>query len=219
MEIGTFGFVEYASLTHKERLEDIMSHVNFTTKSFTYAENYAAWETDEVIGFELGRNLGLASAAIFLITLAMLADLKLCCLVLLTVGLTIVDVIGMIYFWGLTIDTVSCMGIIVVVGLCVDYSAHIAHSFRVSEAATGQERAIDALVTIGPAILNGGVTTFLALVFLGFSNSYGYIVMFKVFSLSVIFGLWHGLVFLPVLLTVVGGGHASVEDVAEKKVI
>ena len=37
-----------------------------------------------------------------------------------------------------------------------------------------------ALSTIGPAILNGGTTTFLALVLLAFSTSYAYIALFKV---------------------------------------
>ena len=35
---------------------------------------------------------------------------------------------------------------------------------------------------MGPAILNGGITTFLALFFLAFSQSYAFIVFFKVSS-------------------------------------
>ena len=69
------------------------------------------------------------------------------------------------------------------------------------------DRAAVALTTIGPAILNGGVTTLLALAFLTYSQSYTFHVFFKVFSLSVAFGLFHGLVFLPVLLMLLGGGN------------
>jgi Niemann-Pick C1 protein len=134
---------------------------------------------DKVIAVELARNLALAMVCVFFITLVLLVNIKLCLLVLLTVVLTLVDIMGLIYFWGLTIDTIVCMGVVLVVGLCVDYSAHIAHSFSVAEGTTNQERATFALVAIGPAIFNGGTTTFLALVFLGFSNSYAYVVMFK----------------------------------------
>ena len=49
---------------------------------------------------------------------------------------------------------------------------------------TKSERASNALTTMGPAILNGGVTTVLALSLLGFSKSYAYIVFFKVDRLS-----------------------------------
>ena len=53
--------------------------------------------------------------------------------VLSCVLLTLVDITGMIHFWGLTIDTISCVNIVLGVGLCVDYSAHIAHAFIVSK--------------------------------------------------------------------------------------
>ena len=48
---------------------------------------------------------------------------------------------------------------------------------------------------MGPAILNGGITTFLALFFLAFSQSYAFIVFFKVSSSSFLFGMnmVHGL--------------------------
>ena len=43
-----------------------------------------------------------------------------------------VDVGGCMYFWGLTIDTVTSINLIVAIGLTVDYSAHIAHTFMVT---------------------------------------------------------------------------------------
>jgi predicted RND superfamily exporter protein len=46
-------------------------------------------------------------------------------MVLLCVILTLVDVLGGMYFWDLTIDTVSCIDLVLAIGLCVDYSAHI----------------------------------------------------------------------------------------------
>jgi hypothetical protein len=45
------------------------------------------------------------------------------------------DVMGFIYFWGLTIDTVSTINLLIAIGLTVDYSAHIAHTFMTE---TGQ---------------------------------------------------------------------------------
>ena len=41
--------------------------------------------------------------------------------------------VGMLHFWDLTIDTLSCINIVLAIGLCVDYSAHIAHAYIVSE--------------------------------------------------------------------------------------
>lgn len=33
------------------------------------------------------------------------------------------------HFWGLTIDVVTCVQLILAIGLAVDYSAHIGHCF------------------------------------------------------------------------------------------
>ncbi len=41
-----------------------------------------------------------------------------------------------------------------------------------------------ALNTFGPAVLHGGATTLIALVFLSLANSYPYIVVLKVFSMG-----------------------------------
>ena len=41
--------------------------------------------------------------------------------------------VGMLHFWGITVDTLSCINIVLAIGLCVDYSAHIAHAFIVSK--------------------------------------------------------------------------------------
>ena len=40
-----------------------------------------------------------------------------------------VDVVGLVYWWGLTIDTVTSINTILAVGLAVDYAAHIGHTF------------------------------------------------------------------------------------------
>ena len=85
---------------------------------------------------------------------------------------------------GLTIDTISCVSIVLVIGLCVDYNSHIAHAYIVSFGSS-RERATHALTEIGPAVLNGAITTFLALVFLAFSQGYAFIVFFRCVSLIV----------------------------------
>ena len=46
------------------------------------------------------------------------------------------------------------------------------------------------LENIGPAVLNGGVSTMLAFVLLANSKSYVFITFFKVFFMVVVFGLF-----------------------------
>ena len=47
------------------------------------------------------------------------------------VNLLQVDVAGLMYYWDLTIDTVSTVVIIIAVGLSVDYASHVGHTFLV----------------------------------------------------------------------------------------
>jgi hypothetical protein len=54
------------------------------------------------------------------------------------------------------------------------------------------------------AVMNGGFSTFLAFVLLANSKSHVFITFFRVFLLVVVFGLFHGLTLLPVILSWIG---------------
>ena len=99
---------------------------------FTIGRVYGSWEIDKVIAQELMRNLMLAVACVFAITLILLSDFTVACLTLVCVLFSLVNVVGFLHFWGMTIEVLSCSNIVMSVGLCVDYSAHISHAFLVS---------------------------------------------------------------------------------------
>ena len=71
------------------------------------------------------------------------------------------------------------------------------------------QRTINALTTIGPAVLNGGLTTFLALLLGSFSTGHVLFTTFKAFTLIAVFGLFHGLVVFPVVLATLGPHQES----------
>ncbi|CAN0035657.1 unnamed protein product, partial [Choristocarpus tenellus] len=75
------------------------------------------------------------------------------------------------YFWNLNIDTVAVINLVLAVGLSVDYSAHVGHSFIIMTG-TKDERMVKALADIGVAVVHGGVSTFLAVVLLSLSSSF-----------------------------------------------
>ena len=167
------------------------------------AQEYSNWETDEVITRELIRNLCIALACVFLTTLILLADILGSVYVLVTVALSLVDLCGFMAAWDITIDVVSACNIIIAIGLCVDYSVHICHAF-LTVSGTRRERAKAAIVDMGVAVLNGGFSTMLAFILLAGSDSHVFSVFFKIFLLVVIFGLFHGLILLPVVLSLIG---------------
>ena len=110
--------------------------------------------------------------------------------------------------WGITIDTSAAVLLSVALGLAVDYSAHIAHAFVTMKGKSRDERVKKTIIEIGPAVFNGGFSTFLAFSILMVSKSFVFKVFFKIFFLVVVFGLYHGLVFLPVILSFIGPSTA-----------
>ena len=113
-------------------IQEMIAAQSFSSKVFTSGRSYGSWEIDKVISFELWRNLVLAIICVFIITFVLLSNFKASFLVLICVVFTLIDVVGILHLWGITVDVPSCSCIVMSVGLCVDYSAHIAHAFLVS---------------------------------------------------------------------------------------
>ena len=102
------------------RMKDIMNTANDRLTAgghmFVISREYSDWETDDVITEELFRNLGLALACVFVTTLILLADFMGSLYVLVCVGMTLVNLCGYMHFWGLTIDVVSSVNVIIAIG-------------------------------------------------------------------------------------------------------
>ncbi|XP_057299716.1 patched domain-containing protein 3-like isoform X2 [Hydractinia symbiolongicarpus] len=186
----------------QESVNEVVFNNGFET--FAYTRFYISWETNKIISTELIRNLALAGIIVFLVTLFLIANLWVSLLVVTCVVFTLINIAGYMHFWGLTVDTVTTIQLILAIGLSVDYSAHIGHGFMASRDGDRKARAAHALEEIGPAVVHGGFSTFLAFVFLAGSESYVFSTFFKLFFLVVVFGMFHGLVYLPIMLRLIG---------------
>lgn len=206
-KLGAFTYNDFDGPTQhipaQDEVDRIVKDAGLPSYTFSDSTVYISWQTDRIIGTELWRNMGLCLICVFLLTLLLLADIKICFLVMTCVLFTMVAVTGGLYFWNQSIDAFVCVFLVICIGLCVDYSAHIAHAFIICEG-TSTERSAYGFAEMGAAIFHGGSTTFVALSFLGLSESMVFIVFFKVFFLTVLVGMFHGLVYLPVMLAVFG---------------
>merc|ERR1712130_80656 len=110
---------------------------------------------------------------------------QICIYVMCIVGITLTDIVGFLHFWDITIDIISCVNIVLAIGLCVDYSVHMGLAFMVAKGSR-EERALSAVTSMGPAVFNGGFPTFLALTLCSLSYSHVFITFFKVFLLTVL---------------------------------
>ena len=120
--------------------------------------------------------------------------------------------VGLIYYWDLTMNTFTGVNMVFALGLAVDYSSHIAHTFLLTEppasCVTDREKryykAKKAVSQMGSSVFHGGFSTFLAISVLGFSKSYAFTVFFKTWFGIIVFGIANGFLLLPIILSEVG---------------
>merc|ERR1711865_1163250 len=149
---------------------------------FPYSFEFLYWEEVGIIDVELIRNLIICGAVVACMIFALVPHPRIAIWVVISILLTVIDLIGFMYFWDVTISGISTIYILISVGLAVDYSAHIAHMF-VESTGTGPQRAVAALERIGPSVFNAVASTLLAVIIIGFSESYVFIVFAYYFRL------------------------------------
>ena len=112
-------------------------------------------------------------------------------------------VLGGIYWMGEYINMVTAVNLLLAVGLCIDYSAHVVHAFMLADG-TRDQRARKALEHIGSSVVHGGMTTLLSTCVILFAQSYVFRIISRMFLMLVLFGLFFGMLLLPVLLSMCG---------------
>ena len=110
-------------------------------------------------------------------------------------------VLGFISLWGVALDSISMVNLIMCIGLSVDFSAHIAHHFATSSAASIEDCVKESLFALGFPILQGALSTIIGVFGLVLTPSYVFVTFFKMIFLVVCLGALHGIFVLPVLLS------------------
>ena len=108
--------------------------------------------------------------------------------------------LGMLYLWDVKLSSVSFTGMVMSIGLSVDYNVHIAHAFLHGKGDTLEQRTKYTLDLMGGSVLKGGLTTFVGTVVLSMASSTAFRIFFKVVFGTVTFGILHGVFLMPVLL-------------------
>lgn len=147
-------------------------------------------------------NLCLSFLAVTLISIPVLQSNKAVFAVLICVVAIDLELLGLIRLWGLSLNSLTMIALVMAIGLVVDYLAHIVHYFMIHSGSSGDVRVrmAKALAEVGGAVAVGGLTTFIGVLPLFFASSWVYRVFFKLFLSIVVLGILHGFVIAPLLV-------------------
>lgn len=146
------------------------------------------------------------------VVLLITANVPVTLLVALSVLLVDFFLVALIYYWSLTFNSIVVVNVVIAIGLAVDYSAHIAHTYLVvvppaackTDAQKRKYKAMRAVSQMGSSVFHGGFSTFLAISVLGSSKSYVFLVFYRLWFGIIIFGMSNGFLLLPVILSYIG---------------
>ena len=143
------------------------------------------------------QNLLIATAAMFVVSLLLIPHPVCSVWVTFSIVSICTGVIGYMTWWGVNLDTISMINIIICIGFCVDFSTHITYAFVLAEGKTGNQRMRNALHALGYPIAQGALSTILGVSALAFSASYIFRTFFKTMFLVISLGAFHGLLIIP----------------------
>ncbi|CAM9391119.1 unnamed protein product [Ectocarpus sp. 12 AP-2014] len=185
-----------------EDTREVADQSTLDPQPFAYSDMFLFAEQYLVIYNELLSSFGLALLAVLVLSLFVLGKVTVVLLVCLTLAIIDVELLGFVYHWNLDVNSITVIELIMAVGLVVDYMVHIVHYFLHQDPSIPKDaRIAEALGEIGPSVMVGAATTFLGIMPLAFANNVIFRVFFKMFLVIISFGFYHGVVFIPVLLS------------------
>lgn len=176
-------------------------------------------------------NVCLALTAVFIVLMIITANFTVTMFILLCVILVDLFLLSLLTFWDITLNSVTVVNNVIAIGLAVDYSAHIGHSFLLCEAPDRDEngrelsnhekrvyKARGALGSMGSSVFHGAFSTFLAIVVLAPSKSYIFKSFFRMWFGIILFGVANGFILLPVLLSLCGPLNTNRNNAQKAKI-
>lgn len=170
---------------------------------FTYEGIYDIWEFYATSADELVFTTIMGIVAVTGVAFLLIPHWTASLFIFPMISVLYLDFLGVLQWAGVSVNPVSYVALVLSIGLMVDFLMHLLLRYYESSG-TREEKTVETLRTMGASILIGGISTFLGTLPLAFSTSDIFITIFYAFLGLVTLGCGHGLILLPVVLSIIG---------------
>ena len=136
-----------------DNISQTLSNEDRHVEVFPYSIFYVFYEQYLTMWKDVLNSLVISVAAIFVVTFILLGlDFHSALIILITITMIIIDMIGIMYWWNISLNAVSLVNLVMAVGISVEFCSHMVRAFAVSVKPSRLSRAREALLKMGPSV-------------------------------------------------------------------
>ncbi|KAL8452181.1 hypothetical protein Emed_001488 [Eimeria media] len=137
-------------------------------------------------------------------TVLLIPDLLSVLIVAFTVVLIDLCLFGFMTLWGLRLNLITMVNLLLAIGYSVDSTLFLLHAFTHGCGATREARMTEGMLMMGCPVANGMLSTLLAVFYLVGTTKFVLIAFFRMMVLVLVLSFGFGMILLPAVLCIIG---------------
>lgn len=179
---------------------------------FVFGNVLLTWELYFVITNEIVLTVAAGLGGVFLICVAFIPHPIGCLLLTAIVAAIYVELMAFLRLVGVYINVASATALFMSIGLVLDYNMHIVVAyFDIKDATSRNKRVTKVLTTMGVSISVGGFSTLLGVLPIVFASNFLRVFFWTYLAIPIL-GIAHGLILVPVILSLLGPMGPALEE-------